>query len=138
MIETVTPEALFDILKDDQEIALIDVREQGVYAKAHLLLGSCTPLSCMELVIDDLVPRKNTRMVLVDRPIRTDPQKQQRIGLWISATPTYRSWTAESKGGVKPDLYCSPVSTCSAKSLESLWKRHMTPLEFLPKSSMKK
>ena len=66
MIETVTPEALFDILKDDQEIALIDVREQGVYAKAHLLLGSCTPLSCMELVIDDLVPRKNTRMVLVD------------------------------------------------------------------------
>jgi rhodanese-related sulfurtransferase len=48
------------------EIALVDVREQGEYAKGHILLSCCIPLSRFELLIRDLIPRYATPVVLVD------------------------------------------------------------------------
>ena len=54
------------MLTDGEELALLDVREQGVFGQGHLLLASCVPLSHLELKIDDLVPRRHTRVVLVD------------------------------------------------------------------------
>jgi len=54
------------MLGDGGELALIDVREQGVFGQGHLLLATCVPLSHMETRIGDLVPRRQTRIVLAD------------------------------------------------------------------------
>lgn len=53
-------------LQDGQEIALLDVREAGVFAHGHLLLAASAPLWRLELLIDRLVPRRDTRIVLTD------------------------------------------------------------------------
>jgi hypothetical protein len=48
---------------DGGEIALLDAREEGIFHAHHLLLASCVPLSRLELLADDLVPRRGTRVV---------------------------------------------------------------------------
>src|SRR3954447_9611068 len=53
-------------LHDGGEIALLDAREEGVFHARHLQLASCVPLSRFELLIDDLVPRRSTRVVWCD------------------------------------------------------------------------
>ena len=53
-------------LHDGGEIALLDAREEGIFHARHLLLASCVPLSRLELLIDDLVPRRGTRVVWCD------------------------------------------------------------------------
>ncbi len=54
---------LFD---DGGELAVIDVREEGVFGQRHLLRGANIPLSVLELNVRDLVPRAGTRIVLID------------------------------------------------------------------------
>ncbi|HEX3953236.1 MAG TPA: rhodanese-like domain-containing protein [Stellaceae bacterium] len=53
-------------LHDGGEIALLDAREEGVFWHRHLLMASCVPLSRLELMIDDLVPRRSVRVVWCD------------------------------------------------------------------------
>src|ERR1044071_5502049 len=53
-------------LHDGGEIALLDAREEGIFHARHLLLASCVPLSRLELLVDDLVPRRATRVVWCD------------------------------------------------------------------------
>ena len=48
------------------ELAILDVREEGVHARGHLFLATSAPLSQLELRIGALVPRTGTRVVLVD------------------------------------------------------------------------
>ncbi|MBS7537576.1 rhodanese-like domain-containing protein [Ancylobacter lacus] len=48
------------------EIALLDVREEGVFAERHLLAASNAPLSRLERLVPPLVPRRATPIVLVD------------------------------------------------------------------------
>jgi rhodanese-related sulfurtransferase/predicted metal-dependent enzyme (double-stranded beta helix superfamily) len=48
------------------ELAILDVREEGVHSRGHLLLATSLPLSRLELDIGRLVPRLDTRIVLVD------------------------------------------------------------------------
>lgn len=62
----ISPAALQAALDDGEEIALLDVRETGVYAHGHLLLAASAPLWRLELLVDRLVPRRGTRVVLVD------------------------------------------------------------------------
>ena len=62
----VAPNALKAMLGDGEELALVDVREQGVYFHDHLLFASCIPLSRLELIAGDLIPRRSTRIVLCD------------------------------------------------------------------------
>jgi rhodanese-related sulfurtransferase len=54
------------LLQDGGEIALLDAREEGVFHARHLLLASSVPLSRLELLIDDLVPRRSARVVWCD------------------------------------------------------------------------
>jgi len=58
--------SLNSALHREEEIAVIDPREEGVYGKAHLLLAANVPLSRLEMNIGRLVPRKSTRIVLTD------------------------------------------------------------------------
>ena len=53
-------------LHDGCEIALLDAREEAVFGRRHLLMASCVPLSQLELLVDDLVPRRGTRVVWCD------------------------------------------------------------------------
>ena len=57
---------LGDVMKADSELAILDVREEGVHSRGHLFLASSAPLSHLELRIGRLVPRLSTRIVLVD------------------------------------------------------------------------
>ena len=48
------------------EIALVDLREEGPYSRAHPLFAVSVPLSRLELKILDLVPRRDAPIVLYD------------------------------------------------------------------------
>lgn len=61
-----TAQQLQDELRGDAEVAVLDVREAGRYARRHLLNAVPAPLWRLELLADRLVPRRNTRIVLVD------------------------------------------------------------------------
>lgn len=54
------------MLLDGDEIALLDVREEGAFTDSHILLARSLPLSRLELRILALVPRKTVRIVLCD------------------------------------------------------------------------
>jgi rhodanese-related sulfurtransferase len=53
-------------LGDGEEIAFLDVREEGQHCNGHPLLAVNLPYSRLELDILRLVPRKSCRIVLVD------------------------------------------------------------------------
>src|SRR4051794_1499594 len=65
-IEQLSAQQLKGQLHDGGEIALLDAREEGIFNARHLLLASCVPLSRLELLIDDLVPRRSARVVWCD------------------------------------------------------------------------
>jgi rhodanese-related sulfurtransferase len=54
------------LLGGSDEIALLDVREQGVHYRGHPFFACCAPLSRLELVIGDLVPRNSAPIVVLD------------------------------------------------------------------------
>ncbi|MFN0041053.1 MAG: rhodanese-like domain-containing protein [Burkholderiales bacterium] len=66
MARVARPAQLKAMLRDGQELALVDVREQGVYFHGHLLFAACIPLSHLEMRVADLIPRKGTRIVVCD------------------------------------------------------------------------
>lgn len=63
---TVSAAELRGMLGDNEELALIDVREGGVFAQSHLLTATNIPLSVLELRAPDLLPRREVRIVLID------------------------------------------------------------------------
>ncbi|HEX2825142.1 MAG TPA: rhodanese-like domain-containing protein [Burkholderiales bacterium] len=66
-MKTLKPHDLRRMLDDGGEIALLDVREEGVYSRdGHLLLASNLPLSHLEMRAAALLPRKNVRVVVCD------------------------------------------------------------------------
>src|SRR3954471_12488427 len=64
---TVAPQEVRAMLRDGGEMALLDVREEGVFSEqGHPFFANSLPLSRLELMIRDLVPRKLTRIVVHD------------------------------------------------------------------------
>ena len=72
----ITPQELRALIPAGGELAILDVREEGVHARNHLFLATSAPLSHLELRIRRLVPRLATRIVLVD----DDEHLAQRAG----------------------------------------------------------
>ena len=62
------------ILSGD-ELAILDVREEGIYFSGHLLWASNLPLSRLELHILSLVPRKSAPIVVYD----SGPEGKEKI-----------------------------------------------------------
>lgn len=58
--------ALNDLLRGENEIALLDAREELSFGQAHILYASCMPLSRLELLADAMVPRRSVRVVVCD------------------------------------------------------------------------
>jgi rhodanese-related sulfurtransferase len=54
------------MLLDGGELALIDLREELIFSRNHLLWARSVPLSRLELRFAQLVPRRDTRIVLCD------------------------------------------------------------------------
>jgi len=66
-VSTVSAADVRLMLRDGGEMALLDVREEGVFSEdGHPFFANSVPLSRLELVIRDLVPRKQTRIVVLD------------------------------------------------------------------------
>jgi len=61
-----TPARLRERLLERGELALLDVREQGVHTKGHPFFACSLPLSRLEPMVFDLVPRKSAPLVLLD------------------------------------------------------------------------
>ena len=55
-----------ELLAGSGELALLDVREQGVHYRGHPFYACSAPLSRLELIIDDLVPRRSAHIVVLD------------------------------------------------------------------------
>jgi rhodanese-related sulfurtransferase len=66
MVKTLSPADLKTLLRGDDELGLFDVREEGVHSACHLLYAAPLPLSRLELLVEDLAPRKTAPLVLVD------------------------------------------------------------------------
>ena len=65
-IARIEPRELHARLMGEAEIALLDVREEGVFGAAHILCASNAPTSCFERLLPALVPRCTTPIVLCD------------------------------------------------------------------------
>src|SRR5947199_10833126 len=65
-VRRVSAAALRAMLLDGDELALIDGREERIFSEGHLLFARSVPLSRLELRMGCLVPRRATRIVLVD------------------------------------------------------------------------
>ncbi|MEO8717033.1 MAG: rhodanese-like domain-containing protein [Burkholderiales bacterium] len=61
-----TPAQLRERLLSRDELALLDVREQGVHYKGHPFFACALPLSRLELMLSDLLPRRSAPLVLLD------------------------------------------------------------------------
>jgi rhodanese-related sulfurtransferase len=61
MAHAVTAQTLKAMLTDGGELAVVDVREVGVFAIGHLLFAACLPLSRLEIEADDLLPCRRPR-----------------------------------------------------------------------------
>jgi rhodanese-related sulfurtransferase len=66
MLRPISPTVVKSMLDDGAELALIDVREELIFSKNHLLWARNVPLSRFELRFARLVPRLSTRIVLCD------------------------------------------------------------------------
>ena len=66
MTRRVAVARLRERLCGDEEIALLDVREQGVHSRGHPFFASSLPLSRLERIVEDLVPRRSAPLVLLD------------------------------------------------------------------------
>lgn len=66
MTRRIDPYTLKSWLRDGCELALLDVREQGPYSRAHLLFASNLPRSRLEPMLANLVPRRSARLVMCD------------------------------------------------------------------------
>jgi rhodanese-related sulfurtransferase len=90
----ISPGDLHARLLGDGELALLDVREEGIFGDAHILSASNTPLSRFERLVPALVPRPGTDIVLAD-----DNEDLAEGAASILAAHGYRS-IAILQGGV--------------------------------------
>jgi rhodanese-related sulfurtransferase len=63
---TIAPATLKAWLKDGAELALLDVREEGAHSESHPFYAASLPLSRLELMVEDMVPRKSARIAVID------------------------------------------------------------------------
>jgi rhodanese-related sulfurtransferase len=65
-MEAISARRVSELLAGSGELALLDVREQGVHYRGHPFFACSAPLSRLELVIGDLVPRRTAPTVVLD------------------------------------------------------------------------
>jgi rhodanese-related sulfurtransferase len=66
MVRQIDAPTLKRHLHDGGEIALLDAREEVPFDARHLLMAACVPLSRLEMLVDEMVPRRSVRVVWCD------------------------------------------------------------------------
>ena len=66
MTRRLSQASMRELLSGQGELAFLDVREQGVYAQGHPFHACSVPLSHMETMVADLVPRRTVPVILFD------------------------------------------------------------------------
>jgi len=80
------------------ELALLDAREQGVHYRGHPFYASSAPLSKLEMMIADLVPRRSAPIVLFDGGEGLARKAAARLGeLGYAAVEILEGGTAQWK-----------------------------------------
>ncbi len=79
---SVSPQQLQAWLADGGELALLDVRDGGVFSAGHIFFAVSMPLSRMEYLADALLPYRSVRAVLVDDGDGLAQRAAQRLGAW--------------------------------------------------------
>jgi rhodanese-related sulfurtransferase len=108
------------------ELALLDVREQGAHYRGHPFYASCAPLSRLELLIGDLVPRRAAPIVVFDAGEGLAAKAAARLAaLGYTAVETLDGGCAawQAAGG---ELF-SGVNVPSKAFGELVEHRHQTP-----------
>jgi rhodanese-related sulfurtransferase len=62
----VSPDQLWELLHDGDEICVADIRDGGPFSRSHILAASSIPLAQFEVLVPTLIPRLSTRIVLCD------------------------------------------------------------------------
>ena len=93
------------------ELALLDAREQGVHYRGHPFFACSAPLSQLEMMIADLVPRKSAPIVVFDGGEGSGAEKRRRKLRELGYT-TSRCSTAARAAGKPPAASSSAASTC--------------------------
>jgi rhodanese-related sulfurtransferase len=65
-VRSIDAKTLKTWLHDGGEIVLLDAREEVPFDARHLLMAACVPLSRMEMIVGDSVPRRSARVVWCD------------------------------------------------------------------------
>jgi len=65
-VRRIDAKTLDALLKGEDELALLDAREELSFGQAHILYASCMPLSRLELLADAMVPRRTVPVVVCD------------------------------------------------------------------------
>ena len=65
-MKLISPNELNDLINSSEEIAVIDVREEGEFGKEHILLCANISLSQLEIKLPVTVPRKKSQIVICD------------------------------------------------------------------------
>jgi hypothetical protein len=87
MTRAVSVAELRERLAGPQELALVDVREQGVHYRGHPFFAVSLPLSHLEMRAAELLPRRSAPIVALTAGGRGSPRKLPRDS-GSSATPT--------------------------------------------------
>ena len=66
-------------LHDGEELAFLDAREELTFGERHILMASCMPLGRVEVMADDMVPRRSARVIWCDDGEGLAEQAAQRM-----------------------------------------------------------
>ena len=66
MTDRVTAGDIRSALLDGRELAILDVREEGIFAEAHPLFAASLPCGRIEVEAFDRIPRLTTPVVVYD------------------------------------------------------------------------
>lgn len=69
---------LHQALRDGQEVALVDLREEGAFATGHPLFAANLALSKLELEVPDRIPNRQTAITLYDNGEFYDERRGER------------------------------------------------------------
>ncbi|WP_250517344.1 rhodanese-like domain-containing protein [Caballeronia sp. INDeC2] len=82
MSRFVSPAQLRTLIAQRSELAVLDVREEGVSARRRLFCSSVAPVGRLGLLIERLVPRRGTPVVLVDTHGEHTPRAAALLARW--------------------------------------------------------
>jgi rhodanese-related sulfurtransferase len=82
MSRSVSASQLRTLIAQRSELAVLDVREEGVCARKRLFYSSVAPVGRIGLLIDRLVPRLGTPIVLVDTHGEYTPRAAALLERW--------------------------------------------------------